>query len=414
MSGRLPPPIDSNGPLTARFGLEFPTFYSGNPLNRLSFLRENYEFLRSTFAQSKYLLLKPTERYELNPLTKSDAELSFLDYPAVENHGFKGLYEGVSTDDEYIATYNSEEEEARPIVVFLGIDEADTESGWAWQEWQGRPYWALIWNKEEVVWDEQMSQFREARNLKVGYRDAAILAMAKSYLDWNNRNRFCGGCGSRTLSIHAGGKRVCPETDKAKVDADGVPVKRSFCFTRVKRSVHNINFPRTDPTVIMAVLDHTGTKMLLGRRGNWPAGFYSCLAGFCEPGESIEDSVRREVFEEAGVTASRVVLHSSQPWPYPNSLMIGCIAEAVEGKETISLKHDKELDDARWFPIEEVAKAISALPKDLVLGDLTKEEKEAEGNEPDLKIPGSFAIANRLLFAVAKTLAPPKAESSSL
>src|SRR5690606_34315712 len=116
----------------------------------------------------------------------------------------------------------------------------------------------------------------------------------------------------------------------------------------------------------------------------------------------------------AGVTTSRVILHSSQPWPFPNSLMIGCIAEAVEGKETVNLKHDKELEDAKWFSIEEIDKAINALPKDLVLGDLTKEEKEAEGNEPSLKIPGSFAIANRLLFAVAKTLTPPKPESSSL
>lgn len=85
--------------------------------------------------------------------------------------------------------------------------------------------------------------------------------MAKSYLDWNLRNKFCAGCGARTFSVHAGGKRVCPETDRAKVDANGEPVKRAPCFTRVKRSVHNISFPRTDPTVIMAVLDHTGTKM---------------------------------------------------------------------------------------------------------------------------------------------------------
>jgi NAD+ diphosphatase len=152
---------------------------TGNPLNRLSFLRENYEFLRSTLPLSKYLLLKPTERYELNPLTKSDAELSFLDYSVVENNGIKGLYGGVNTDEEYLATYNSEEEEARPIVVFLGIDEANTESGWAWKEWKGQPYWALIWSKDETIWDEKVSQFREARNLKVGYRDGTYFFRAR-------------------------------------------------------------------------------------------------------------------------------------------------------------------------------------------------------------------------------------------
>lgn len=151
-------------------------------MNRLSFLRENYEFLRSTLTASKYLLLKPTERYELNPLTKSDAELSFLDYPALENHGFKNLYAGVSTDDEYIATYNSEEEEARPIVVFLGVDDTDLSSGWTWKEWKGRPYWALIWSKDESIWDEKESQFREARNLKTGYRDGKDPPLARQLL----------------------------------------------------------------------------------------------------------------------------------------------------------------------------------------------------------------------------------------
>lgn len=128
-------------------------------------------------------------------------------------------------------------------------------------------------------------------------------------LDWNSRNPFCAQCGSKTLSVNAGGKRTCPPTDLA----GGSLTNRGPCASR--QGVSNICFPRTDPTIIVAVVSADGSKILLGRNKRFPPHWYSTLAGFLEPGESIEEAVRREVWEESGVKLSRVVIHSSQPWP---------------------------------------------------------------------------------------------------
>lgn len=119
------------------------------------------------------------------------------------------------------------------------------------------------------------------------------------------------------MSVNAGTKRVCPPTDLAGVPEGGEPKKRADCATR--HGVSNLNFPRTDPTVIMAIVSSDGTKLLLGRGKRYPPGWYSTLAGFLEPGESIEEAVRRETWEESGVHVGRVVIHSSQPWPVSNS-----------------------------------------------------------------------------------------------
>lgn len=109
----------------------------------------------------------------------------------------------------------------------------------------------------------------------------------------------------------------------------------------------------------MAILSPTHTHVLLGRQRRWPADFYSTLAGFCEPAESLDEAVRRETWEESGVRVGRVVIHSTQPWPYPASLMVGAIGEAVVGGDKIELHHDPELEDARWFSMEEVRTALA-------------------------------------------------------
>lgn len=174
---------------------------------------------------------------------------------------------------------------------------------------------------------------------------AAIYAQARSLLDWNMRNPFCAQCGNSTLSLNAGTKRVCPPADLA--GGGDKKEDRPPCATR--GTISNISFPRTDPTVIMAVVSADGTRSLLGRQKRFPKNMYSALAGFLEPGESIEEAVRREVWEESGVRVGRVVVHSSQPWPFPASLMIGAIGQALPGDgEKINLGHDPELEDARW------------------------------------------------------------------
>lgn len=217
---------------------------------------------------------------------------------------------------------------------------------------------------------------------------AAIYAQARALTDWNNRNTFCGSCGHPTLSVNAGTKRACPPTDAART-AEGNSEERPACTTRTTLS--NLSFPRTDPTIIVAVVSADGKRILLGRSKRFPPKWYSTLAGFIEPAESIEDAVRREVWEEAGVTLSRVVIHSSQPWPYPANLMIGAIAQCSDAAhEKISLEHDPELEDARWFNVEEVEEALRIGTSDLS-GAAPPEYKGG------LRLPPATAIANQLI-----------------
>jgi NAD+ diphosphatase len=167
-------------------------------------------------------------------------------------------------------------------------------------------------------------RFADLRQLagRLDRRDGSLLAFARAMLFWHARHRYCGLCGSPTRSEEAGHMRRC--TDPA---------------------CHTMHFPRTDPAVIMLVTD--GDRALLGRNKNFPLpGMYSTLAGFVEPGESLEDAVAREVREEAGIDVSSVYYHSSQPWPFPANIMLGFYAEAVT--RDISLD-DGELADARWF-----------------------------------------------------------------
>jgi NAD+ diphosphatase len=191
------------------------------------------------------------------------------------------------------------------------------------------------------------------------------------------------------LSVNSGTKRVCPPTDAA-LAAEGKPAEKPPCSTRTTLS--NLSFPRTDPTIIVAVISSDGKRILLGRSKRFPPNWYSTLAGFIEPAESVEDAVRREVWEEAGVTLSRVVIHSTQPWPYPANLMIGAIAQVSDpAHEAISLSHDPELEDAKWFTIEEVEEALTVGASNL------GENPGSEYKEGGLRLPPATAIANQLI-----------------
>ena len=156
----------------------------------------------------------------------------------------------------------------------------------------------------------------------------AALAEGKALLNWHGRHRCCSTCGAATVVVEGGWRRDCPSC-KAQ------------------------HFPRTDPVVIMLAVK--GERCVLGRSYRFQAGMWSCLAGFVEPGEAIEDGVRRETREEAGIICGRVRYFASQPWPFPTSLMIGCHAEARSREIIIDRS---ELDDARWFDREEVASML--------------------------------------------------------
>ena len=183
--------------------------------------------------------------------------------------------------------------------------------------------------------------------------ELGILAQAKSLIGWHRSHGFCAKCGAATQPASGGWKRECLSC-KAQ------------------------HFPRTDPVSIMLVVD--GERCLLGRQAHFVTNSYSCLAGFIEPGETLEDAVRREIFEEAGIEVSDVRYLCNQPWPFPSSLMIGCIAQAAT--HDIVMDAD-ELEDARWFTREDVR------------GMLTR-------THPDgLICPPPIAIANALMRAWA-------------
>jgi NAD+ diphosphatase len=177
------------------------------------------------------------------------------------------------------------------------------------------------------------------------------LAEAKALLHWHARHRFCSNCGARTNMLEGGWRRDCP-------------------------ACSGQHFPRTDPVAIMLAVD--GERCLLGRSHRFMAGMWSCLAGYVEPGEAIEDAVRRETVEEAGIECGKVVYYASQPWPFPSSLMIGCHTKALTREITIDRN---ELEDARWFTRDEAASMLL-------------------GRHPDgLTTPPPVAIAHHLIRA---------------
>jgi NAD+ diphosphatase len=180
------------------------------------------------------------------------------------------------------------------------------------------------------------SRFEDLRNLAslLPPAEAGLLGYARAMISWRRRHRFCGTCGTRTLAAKSGHVLVC--TDPS-------------CRTE--------QFPRLDPAIIVLISD--GERALLGRQATWPVGRYSTIAGFVEPGESLEDAVAREVFEETGVRVDDIEYHSSQPWPFPASLMLGFTAHAITSAVNL---HDQELEDARWFTRDDIASGTPLLP----------------------------------------------------
>ena len=165
--------------------------------------------------------------------------------------------------------------------------------------------------------------------LKLPHTEAAIVATAKQMFEWRRKHPYCAVCGQPSQAKDGGWKRQCPS-----------------CETE--------HFPRTDPVVIM--LAHHGERCMLGRQERWPPGMFSALAGFLEPGETIEEACARELMEEAGLRTRKVRYHSTQPWPYPSSLMIGLIAEVEDDEGT---PDQTEISEVRWFTRDE-AKALVA------------------------------------------------------
>jgi NAD+ diphosphatase len=194
------------------------------------------------------------------------------------------------------------------------------------------------------------SAFVELRGVMMALspRESELAATAKAVLHWHRSHAFCATCGGPSKSSTGGWQRDCPAC-----------------------GAHH--FPRTDPVVIMLVV--RGNRLLVGRSPGWPEGMYSCLAGFVEPGETIDAAVRREVAEEVGVTIGKIRVIATQPWPFPASLMIGCLAEATSDQITCE---PEEIEDAVWLTREELVQVFS-------------------GGHPLIKAPRRGAIAQVLI-----------------
>src|SRR5712672_3849030 len=164
--------------------------------------------------------------------------------------------------------------------------------------------------------------------------EAGLLGYARAMISWRRRHRFCGSCGTKTIPAKGGHVLVCTNA-----------------------GCRHEQFPRLDPAIIVLVSD--GERALLGRQASWPVGRYSTIAGFVEPGESLEDAVAREVVEETGIVVDQIEYHSSQPWPFPASLMLGFTAHALTTEVHL---RDQELEDARWFTRAELASNGALLP----------------------------------------------------
>lgn len=291
-----------------------PVFFSGNPLDRADQMRPDPEIFGALMQDSS-------------------ARIMALASGAVLSDMMGGIHWLKARQCRFLPVAET---------IFLGLED-------------GAARYAVSLSGNPEDFDEMFpdAKFRDARALamKVGAPSPhlGIVAQAKSMLTWHETHQFCAKCGQQSRMTKAGYERRC----------DG-------CETS--------HFPRTDPVVIM--LACCDDQALVGRGPQLPPGFYSALAGFMEPGETIEEAVARELMEEAGVTTTDVRVVANQPWPWPSSLMLGCMAEVTSKELTLD---DHEIDDARWITKDEALAAIN--------GDTA----------PDFMLPPPLAIAHTLI-----------------
>ncbi|THD82500.1 MAG: NAD(+) diphosphatase [Phenylobacterium sp.] len=298
----------------------FMNTFAGNPLDRASERRPDAEWIASQLASPDSLA-----------------------FPMWNGRPFVEKAEGGGVQIAYIPAKMARElAEGPERLLFLGL-------------WKETAIFAIDLDGESDPAEgplQGMGAFEDLRRvaLTLPATEAAIVATAKAMFEWRRRHRHCAVCGQPTEAVDGGWKRRCP-------------------------SCHTEHFPRTDPVVIM--LPFHGERCMLGRQEAWPAGMFSALAGFLEPGESIEEACARELSEEAGLRTRKVRYHSTQPWPYPSSLMIGLIAEVEDDEGT---PDQTELSEVRWFTRAEA--------RDLIAGKI-------EG----VAAPNPLAIAHQLIKA---------------
>lgn len=365
---------NKNGPSKALPAKEIVNFFGNYPLDRQALRRTDQSWLEAAQKNptTKYILLSKQNTYTLPP-SADNRKYSLCTY----------RYSQVS----HLLENMSESSNQLPVVL-LGselqrnkiTDTKDEDIHQSSTDAEGCIWFAIDVTTASSDEIEKLNPEAEllGSNLisLMGFDEgqAGILAQAISILSWHDRYKFCPTCGSSTCMEEAGYKRKCENEE-----------------CRSLRGVHNTSYPRLDPVAIMLVIHPDGDKCLLGRKKMFPKGMYSCLAGFMEPGESIEDAVRREVKEESGIDVGLVRYHSSQPWPMPSQVMIGCHAWATSTSIVID---ENELQDAKWFSRQDVFEAVTQ-------GHRGYTERGGTG----IFVPPRQAIAHQLIKTWATTSA---------
>jgi NAD+ diphosphatase len=296
-------------------------FYAGGRLDRAGLRRRDQDWIERLLADP---------RTRLVPVWRQQSFILQAEMPGAAVLSREAASDLLQSADE---------------IALLGL-EGDAESGTA--------YFAVEISHLEAPQTHPVlssaGRFADIRSVGplLGQEEGQLLAYARGLMHWHNRHRFCGVCGSPTVSEEAGHQRRC---------------SNSACNV--------VHFPRTDPAVIMAVTD--GDRLLLGRQASWPPGMRSVLAGFVEPGESLEEAVAREVKEEVGIEVEDVRYHSSQPWPFPSSIMLGFNARATSTDIRLS---PEEIAEAAWY---------------------TREQLRASPEDESFRLPRRDSIARRLV-----------------
>lgn len=376
-------------------GQDHSSYFGAEIVNRVSFLREDSDFISNSVAHdsTRFIFFDKTNPLinkggdqKLIMLTNGDSQLGAKE--SVKK-GIFSLESWRKTVEDWSSGNKDQDPGLRdnnmPTFLFLGledesvglnllslksVEDPDNGSEEKYLDYQGRyqgiPYYAVDLSQSTELQntiinhvaesngiDKSNLIFSHSRKHYLGFspKEAALYSHGKMFLDWLSRNRFCPGCGSRVIPIHAGGKLRCTnEVTEGKNENDET---QYACPVR-NATVSNVSFPRTDAVVITAITNTERTKVLLSLAKRYAnTKLYACTAGFMEPSETVEVATKREIWEETGVVCSDINIVLTQPWPFPGNLMIGClgVVEFNGVNEVIHLGHDRELADARWFDV---------------------------------------------------------------
>ncbi|AQZ11208.1 NPY1 (YGL067W) [Zygosaccharomyces parabailii] len=357
------------------------TFFGCETLNRVSFLREDVEFVKSTLTHGSTTFV-PFLGGEALSLNGSLYQIQLDDSPSLLQPLLHKLLPLVNTPA-------GRAHSSGVNLTFLGLKQGEEarEGVFVYRsQYKGTPYYGIdfrvdsetIIKPQDIVALTKMTPLNRQEVFEMNNEEASLYSHAKMYLDWLSKYNFCPGCGSPMYPLDAGTKLKCSNLNS-----------QVNCQVRDAR-VTNVCFPRTDPVVIVAIASRDFSKICLARskRKHTDTIMYSTIAGFMEPAETVENACRREIWEETGIRCDDVAMVTSQPWPYPVNLMIGClgIVDANGINEVITLTHDEELLDAQWFSTEDVSKALD----------------DYNGNgmvhfKDSIRLPGSTAVAFHLI-----------------